>query len=64
MFNNAYAIIILTEWEEFRKLNWKLIAKKMVPPAWVFDSRLIVNTKEVKDAGLKLWRLGNGLVDY
>ena len=45
MFNNAYAIIILTEWEEFRKLNWKLIAKKMVPPAWVFDSRLIVNTK-------------------
>ena len=42
--------------------NWKLIAK-MVPPAWVFDSRSIVNTEEVKDAGLRLWRLGNGLMD-
>ncbi len=63
IFNNSYAVIILTEWEEYRKLNWKLIAKKMVPPAWVFDSRSIVNTNEVKDAGLRLWRLGNGLSD-
>ena len=63
IFKNTYAIIILTEWDEYRKLNWKLIAKKMVPPAWVFDSKSIVNTEEVKDAGLRLWRLGNGLED-
>jgi len=63
IFNNAHAIIILTEWEEFRRLNWKLISKKMVPPAWVFDSRSIVNTEEVKDAGLNLWRIGSGLED-
>ena len=60
IFNNAHAVIILTEWEEFRKLNWKLISKKMVPPAWVFDSRSIVNTKNVREAGLSLWRLGDG----
>ena len=35
IFENAYAVLILTEWEEFRELNWKEIAKKMVPPAWV-----------------------------
>ena len=35
----------------------------MVPPAWVFDSRSIVNTEEVKDAGLNLWRIGSGLED-
>ena len=63
IFNNAYAVIILTEWNEFRNLNWTEISKRMVPPAWVFDSRSIVNTQEVKDAGLKLWRLGNGLGD-
>tara|TARA_A100001234_G_C12628122_1_gene387027 strand:+ start:64 stop:1503 length:1440 start_codon:yes stop_codon:yes gene_type:complete len=61
IFNNAYAIIILTEWEEFRELNWREIAKKMVQPAWVFDSRSIVNVKEVQDAELSLWRLGDGL---
>ncbi len=63
IFNNTYAIIILTEWEEFKKLNWKAIAKKMVPPAWVFDSRSIINTAEVRDSGLSLWRLGDGLGD-
>ncbi len=61
IFNNAYAAIILTEWEEFKKLNWSIIAKKMVPPAWVFDSRSIVNTDEIRKTGLSLWRLGNGL---
>ena len=63
IFNNAYAIIILTEWEEFRKLNWAEIAKKTIPPAWVFDSRSIVNTEEVRDAGINLWRIGDGLGD-
>ncbi len=61
IFNNAYAVLVLTEWEEFRKLNWMTISKKMTPPAWVFDSRSIINTEEVKDAGLRLWRLGDGL---
>tara|TARA_Y100001933_G_scaffold262540_1_gene320408 strand:+ start:263 stop:1696 length:1434 start_codon:yes stop_codon:yes gene_type:complete len=60
IFKNAYAIVILTEWEDFRKLNWREISKNMVPPAWVFDSRSIVNPEEVKDAGLSLWRLGDG----
>ena len=61
IFKNAYAIIILTEWEEFRKLNWTEIAKIMVPPAWVFDSRSIVNTEKVKESGLNFWRLGDGV---
>ena len=48
---------------EMPNLNWKEIAKKMLKPAWVFDSRSIVNTKEVRDSGLSLWRLGDGLGD-
>ena len=63
IFNNAYAIVILTEWDEFRELKWREIVKRMVPPAWVFDSRSIINTEEVRDAGLNLWRLGDGFGD-
>ena len=62
-FNNAYAILILTEWENFRKLNCKEIAKKMVRPALIFESRSITNPYEVRDAGLSLLRLGDGLGD-
>ena len=32
----------------------------MVAPAWVFDSRSILDPDYVKDAGLNLWRLGDG----
>ena len=60
IFKNVCAVIILTEWEEFKRVNWKTIKTKMVSPGWVFDSRSIVNCKEVNDAGLNLWSLGNG----
>ena len=59
-FNDAFAVLILTEWEEFKNINWIEAAKKMVPPAWVFDSRSIVDPIKVKDAGLNLWRIGDG----
>ena len=32
----------------------------MVKPAWLFDSRSIVDASIVKKAGFNLWRLGDG----
>ena len=52
--------MILTEWEDFRKLDWKQIAKIMIPPAWIFDSRSIVNAENIRKAKLNLWRVGDG----
>jgi len=60
IFDNAHAILILTEWEEYKYIEWQNVVKKMVKPSWVFDSRSIVNKKEVEKAGLRLWRLGDG----
>ena len=56
----ADAILILTEWEDYKTLNWKLIYNLMRKPAWIFDTRSIVSSKEVIEAGLKLWELGRG----
>ena len=39
------AILVLTEWEEFRNLEWDTIFKFMRKPAWVFDSRNCLNKK-------------------
>ena len=58
-FNNADAVILLTEWQEYSKINWFTASKSMRHPAWIFDSRSIVNQK-VKDANLNLWRVGDG----
>ena len=54
----ADAIIVMTEWNEFKDIKWFDIAPNMRKPAWVFDTRGVVNPDIVKSAGLKLWRLG------
>ena len=56
----ADAIIILTEWEEFKTIDWHMISKQMRTPSWVFDTRSIANLNEAKDFGLNTWRIGNG----
>ncbi|MBO8206804.1 nucleotide sugar dehydrogenase [Prochlorococcus marinus XMU1406] len=63
IFKNSDAIIILTEWEEYKTLNWKFYTNLMRKPSWIFDSRSIVNPKEMKNLGIKLWRIGDGTLD-
>ena len=59
-FNNADAALILTEWAEYTKIDWKEASQKMRRPAWVFDSRSVINPEEVTNAGLNFWRIGDG----
>ena len=60
-FINADAILILTEWEEYSRIDWAKAYKIMRKPAWVFDSRSIIDPKKVISAGLNIWRIGDGL---
>ena len=54
------AVVLLTEWNEYKKLDWYRISTKMRSPSWVFDTRSVVNCNEIEKAGLKFWCLGNG----
>ena len=60
-FINSDAILILTEWEEYSRIDWAKAYKIMRKPAWVFDSRSIIDPKKVIAAGLNIWRIGDGL---
>ena len=57
----ADAIVILTEWDEFKYLDWGKISILMRSPAWVFDTRSICNLKEAIKHKMHTWSLGNGL---
>ncbi len=59
-FDNADAVVILTEWDEYSKINWKEVSKKMRKPGWVFDSRSIISDKSLNGSELNLWRIGGG----
>ncbi len=57
---DADAIVILTEWPEFKKINWERISLNINSPSWVFDSRGILNVQFVEKYGLNIWQLGDG----
>ena len=52
--NNADAVVVLTEWNEFRGLNLKRIAKKMRSPRMA-DLRNVYNRQDVLDAGFEAY---------
>ena len=58
---NADAAVILTEWREYAEIDWSRISNIMRSPAWIFDSRSIIDPKNVLDSGLNFWRIGDGL---
>ena len=51
------AILVLTEWAEYRTLDWSAIAAAM-RGSLVFDTRAVVDVEAVAAAGLRLERLG------
>ena len=59
-FINADAAIVLTEWDEYKQLNWNKIYSKMRHPAWIMDTRLILDKNQIKSSGLNYWGLGIG----
>jgi len=56
----ADAVLVLTEWSIFADLDWAHIASRMRHPAWVFDTRLIINQSAARAAGLNVWSVGIG----
>ena len=57
---NADAIVILTEWEEYKNLDWDLAENRMRKPAWVFDTRSIIDPNSIKKNNFQFWRVGDG----
>ncbi|WP_423740210.1 nucleotide sugar dehydrogenase [Flavobacterium columnare] len=48
---NAHAIAILTEWDEFKEYDWKKIYDSMLKPAFIFDGRNVLDRNKIKEIG-------------
>ncbi len=55
---NAHAVAILTEWDEFKTYDWKVIYEQMLKPAFVFDGRRLLDTQKMEDKGFKYYKIG------
>lgn len=54
----AYAIAILTEWDEFRDYDWHLIYNSMKKPAFIFDGRRLLDAERMSSIGFSYYTIG------
>ena len=52
------AIVVLTDWEQFKYVDWEDISSVMRSPSWLIDTRNIINHEYAISSGLKVWRIG------
>lgn len=48
---NAHAIVVLTEWDEFKILDWEKVYKNMLKPAFIFDGRNLLDKDKLESIG-------------
>ncbi|XP_057542618.1 UDP-glucose 6-dehydrogenase 3-like [Amaranthus tricolor] len=58
---DAHGICILTEWDEFRNLDFQRIYDNMQKPAFVFDGRNIVDVEKLRNIGFIVYSIGKPL---
>ncbi len=55
---NSDAILIMTEWEDFREIEWDKIYPLMRDPSWIFDTRRILNIESIDHNKFNIWSIG------
>ena len=54
----ADTVLLLTEWQQFRQLDWPTLAAEMRQPAWLFDAQAVADSAAARAAGLRVWVAG------
>ena len=54
----AHGVAVLTEWDEFKNLDFKKIYEGMYKPAFLFDGRNILPHAKLKQIGYKVFAIG------
>jgi len=58
--DGAHAIVVLTEWDEFKTYPYQDFHASMMKPAFMFDGRGILKHKELEDIGFEVHAIGKG----
>ncbi|MCC4214259.1 nucleotide sugar dehydrogenase [Leeuwenhoekiella parthenopeia] len=55
----AHAVAIMTEWDEFISLDWDRIYEAMLKPAFLFDGRRLLDKEQLKSKGFEFYAIGS-----
>ena len=56
--DGAHAIAVLTDWAEYRKLDYRRIHAAMERPAFLFDGRNLLDPEELHQIGFNVYAIG------
>lgn len=56
---DSHAIAILTEWDEFKDLDWQKIYEEMLKPAFLFDGRRLLERETKETIGFEFYAIGS-----
>jgi UDPglucose 6-dehydrogenase len=56
--HGAHAIAILTEWPQYKELDYERIYQDMSKPAFLFDGRNLLNPKNLYEIGFNVYPIG------
>ena len=54
----CHALVIMTDWDLYRNLDYRKIYKSMVKPAFIFDGRNIVDQRKCFEIGFNVFSIG------
>lgn len=58
---DAHAMAIATEWDEFKELDYNEVFERMAKPSFVFDGRNILDHQALRDIGFIVYAIGKPL---
>jgi len=61
---DAHAILILTEWKEFKNYNYEKLYKSMTKPAFIFDGRNILDHQKLFEIGFNVYPIGKKALSH
>lgn len=57
----AHAMVVATEWDSYKTLDFDGIFAKMIKPSFVFDGRNILNVEKLRKIGFVVYAIGKPL---
>ena len=55
---NADAIVICTEWNEYKNMDWEKLSILLRKPSWIFDTRNVISKENLKKLDVNIWQVG------
>ena len=56
---DSHAVAVLTEWDEFKDLDWEKVYNEMLKPAFLFDGRRLLERETKEAIGFEFYAIGS-----